>query len=202
MKKGNPKKAKLKKKEEPKQEQIKPAPVHRPMILAGRTYKVATPVGEGFITINRDENGQPFEIFANIGKGGMHTMADAEALGRLISMTLRLAGDKRREVAEKIVDQLRGIGGSSHIGFGKDRVMSLADAIAKVLAEDLSQSSVSEPEVLPLGLTESPNGLHTNGLASKQQSLLQADLCPECGNSSFVMEEGCQKCYSCGYSKC
>ncbi|OGE24722.1 ribonucleoside-diphosphate reductase [Candidatus Daviesbacteria bacterium RIFCSPHIGHO2_01_FULL_38_8] len=191
-----------KKKEEPKQEQIKPAPVHRPMILAGRTYKVATPVGEGFITINRDENGQPFEIFANIGKGGMHTMADAEALGRLISMTLRLAGDKRREVAEKIVDQLRGIGGSSHIGFGKDRVMSLADAIAKVLAEDLSQSSVSEPEVLPLGLTESPNGLHTNGLASKQQSLLQADLCPECGNSSFVMEEGCQKCYSCGYSKC
>lgn len=28
------------------------------------------------------------------------------------------------------------------------------------------------------------------------------DLCPKCGVASFVREEGCQKCHSCGYSEC
>jgi ribonucleoside-diphosphate reductase alpha chain len=26
--------------------------------------------------------------------------------------------------------------------------------------------------------------------------------CPECGDANLVREEGCIKCYSCGYSKC
>jgi ribonucleoside-diphosphate reductase alpha chain len=28
------------------------------------------------------------------------------------------------------------------------------------------------------------------------------DLCPECGQATLVFEEGCQKCYSCGYTEC
>jgi ribonucleoside-diphosphate reductase alpha chain len=28
------------------------------------------------------------------------------------------------------------------------------------------------------------------------------DLCPECGQAAFVNEEGCRKCYACGYSEC
>jgi ribonucleoside-diphosphate reductase alpha chain len=28
------------------------------------------------------------------------------------------------------------------------------------------------------------------------------DLCPECGQAAVVNEEGCRKCYSCGYSEC
>jgi ribonucleoside-diphosphate reductase alpha chain len=28
------------------------------------------------------------------------------------------------------------------------------------------------------------------------------DLCPECGNSTLAHEEGCKKCYTCGYSAC
>jgi ribonucleoside-diphosphate reductase alpha chain len=27
-------------------------------------------------------------------------------------------------------------------------------------------------------------------------------MCPECGNHTFVKEEGCQKCYNCGHSVC
>ncbi|MBI2022601.1 adenosylcobalamin-dependent ribonucleoside-diphosphate reductase, partial [Candidatus Daviesbacteria bacterium] len=168
--------------------------VRRPLILRGRTYKMQTPVGEGFITINRDENDNPFEVFINIGKGGMHVMADAEAIGRLVSLTLRVsrsAGkNSPREVGKKIVAQLKGIGGSSHIGFGRDRVISLADAIAKALAEDLAQSASQEnqSEIIPLNLTINPAS--------------QADLCPECGEATFVREDGCEKCYSCGFSKC
>jgi ribonucleoside-diphosphate reductase alpha chain len=28
------------------------------------------------------------------------------------------------------------------------------------------------------------------------------DLCPECGEAAVVNEEGCRKCYACGYSEC
>ncbi|MDO8573491.1 MAG: adenosylcobalamin-dependent ribonucleoside-diphosphate reductase [Candidatus Daviesbacteria bacterium] len=169
------------------------APVaERPMILKGRTYKVSTPVGEAFITVNRDEQDQPFEVFVTVGRAGMHTMADAEAMGRLVSLSLRLArGTKETDpkaVALKIVGQLRGIGGASSVGFGKNRVQSLADAIAKVLTEDLSLTPQTEGmETIPLNLT-----IPTTN----------ADLCPECGSVSFVMEEGCKKCHSCGYSMC
>ena len=174
------------------------APVaERPMILRGRTYKVSTPVGEAFVTINRDEQNQPFEVFVTVGKGGMHTMADAEAMGRLVSLSLRLSrqASSPKEVAQKIAEQLRGIGGASSVGFGKNRVMSLADAIAKVLAEDLVlNGSEQVAEVIPLNLTQS--------VEPQAKSKVQADLCPECGSFSFVMEEGCKKCHSCGYSMC
>lgn len=178
--------------------------VSRPMILRGRTYKVQTPVGEAFITINRDEKDQPFEVFVTVGKGGMHTMADAEAMGRLVSLSLRVARTGNvvdaKSVALKIAQQLRGIGGSFHVGFGKNRVMSLADAIAKVLAEDLAQSFPAEVETIPLNLTSDQQLRPEDDqpLAGN----IQADLCPECGSVSFVFEEGCKKCHSCGYSMC
>ncbi len=178
----------------------------RPMILRGHTYKVSTPVGEAFVTVNRDAEDQPFEVFVTVGRAGMHTMADAEAMGRLVSLSLRLArGAKETDpkaVALKIVGQLRGIGGASHVGFGKNRVMSLADAIAKVLAEDLAQAPTTESaQTLPLNLTEGAN-TGTDDVVLSAASRSQADLCPECGSASFVMEEGCKKCYSCGYSMC
>lgn len=192
--------------EEEKKEEPAQAFVSRPMILNGRTYRMQTPLGEAFVTINRDQQNQPFEVFVTIGKGGMHTMADAEAIGRLVSLSLRLARVNgqlnAKEVARKIIAQLRGIGGASHVGFGKDRVMSLADAIAKVLAEDLAVGEELEViEQVPLNLTQEVN-TGSDDVVLSTASKSQADLCPECGSVSFVMEEGCKKCYSCGYSMC
>lgn len=185
--------------------------VSRPMILRGRTYKIMTPVGEAFITVNRDAQDEPFEVFVTIGKGGMHTMADAEAMGRLTTLSLRVARSSSNlspmEVAQKIIAQLRGIGGASHVGFGKDRVMSLADGIAKVLAEDLGHlpDKNETPEPLPLELVV-PEEINGSDDVVSQKSLFamkkQADLCPECGEATFVREDGCEKCYSCGFSKC
>ncbi len=195
-------------------EQDEKAPVaERPMILRGRTYKITTPVGEAFITVNRDEFDQPFEVFVTVGRGGMHTMADAEAMGRLVSLSLRLArgakGTDPKAVAQKIVGQLKGIGGANHVGFGKNRVMSLADSIAKVLAEDLASfPSIESTETLPLNLTQPPEiqepvvNTGTDDIVISSVSRSQVDLCPECGSASFVMEEGWKKCHSCGYSMC
>ena len=59
-------------------------------------------------------------------------------MGRLISLTLRMPSPlstKRR--LEEVVAQLSGIGGGRPLGFGPQRVLSLPDGIARVLAEHL-----------------------------------------------------------------
>src|SRR5437762_2032165 len=79
----------------------------RPHSLAGKTYRKETPIGTAFITVNGTEDGEPFEVFVQVGKGGSDTMAVAEALGRLISLTLRLPSTltpQRR--LEEVISQL------------------------------------------------------------------------------------------------
>lgn len=181
----------------------------RPMVLRGRTYKINTPMGEAFVTVNRDDKDQPFEVFVTIGKGGTHVLADAEAIGRMISLALRLSRNNRQEIARKIVSQLRGIGGASHIGFGKERVMSLADAIAKALAEDLAHVSNEESETIPLNITATEDTgvvgqqtLKIDDHSDSDVSIKGGDFCPGCGAATFVFQEGCKKCHSCGYSAC
>lgn len=198
----------LKPKNTEKEEKVVDSLGNRPMILRGRTYKLNTPVGEAFITINRDELDRPFEVFITIGKAGMHTGADAEAIGRLISLALRISQPTSKEIARKIISQLKGIGGASQVGFGKDRVMSLADAIAKALAEDLALSQSTASDQIPLNITESdgfqkePELDEVNYNLSLPETKGTADLCPDCGMATLVFAEGCKKCYSCGYSAC
>src|SRR6266513_1627513 len=62
----------------------------RPRSLTGATYRSETPIGTAFITVNETPDGDPFEVFVQVGKGGSDTMAVAEALCRLISLVLRL----------------------------------------------------------------------------------------------------------------
>ena len=33
-------------------------------------------------------------------------------------------------------------------------------------------------------------------------SYVAGDICPSCGSSALVYEEGCSKCYACGHSEC
>ena len=81
-----------------------------------------------YITIN-DMDGTPGEIFLNVGKAGSDVFAMAEALGRVCSLFLRY-GDHGNKV-KLLVKHLKGIGGSGAIGFGPNRVESIADAVAK-----------------------------------------------------------------------
>jgi ribonucleoside-diphosphate reductase alpha chain len=159
----------------------------RPHRLNGKTYRLGTPLGTAYITVNINGDGEPFEVFLNVGKAGSDTAAVAEAIGRLISFILRvpspLSATRR---LKQVVRQLKGIGGGRPLGFGRDRVQSLPDGVAQVLAEHL-------------GMVESPG--ETEGI--EQLPLFPAgDLCPECGHAALVNEEGCRRCYACGYSEC
>src|SRR5690606_38703960 len=46
--------------------------------LKGATYFVHTPVGKAFVTVNRNGDEEPFEIFANVGKVGSEGAAMSE----------------------------------------------------------------------------------------------------------------------------
>lgn len=187
----------------------------RPEVLAGHTYKTATPVGTAFISINEDENGDIFEVFVNLGRAGSDIMADAEAMGRLISLAFRIPSVYSSDrIAQNVVEQLNGIGGSSSAGFGPKRVRSLADAVAKVLREHESKKTREEAVLgavhssadvadAPMTAAATPLPAGTALAASVSTgSKVQTDLCPECGNASLRFIEGCQKCEICGFSKC
>ena len=178
----------------------------RPRYLPGFTYTIETPLGKAFITINENGGNQPFEMFVNTAKAGSDTAAVSEAIGRLISYILRLASPVEPvQRLEEVTRQLAGIGGGRSLGFGPNRVRSLPDGLAQVLMEYLQLRQERVVNELQFREDE-PNGNHNEPaeiLVPVEQPMLQfGDLCPECGQATFVNEEGCRKCYSCGYSEC
>src|SRR4030095_15484942 len=79
----------------------------RPRSLKGSTYRTQTPIGTAWITITENEEHEPFEVFVQVGKGGSDTMAVAEALGRLISLILRLPSPlSAQRRLEEVIGQL------------------------------------------------------------------------------------------------
>mgnify|MGYP002725601868 CR=1 FL=1 len=175
----------------------------RPSVVHGRTHVILTPFGKAFITVNRNGDGgdRPFEVFVTIGKSGTDTSAFAEALGRLISTSLR-SSDSPDKTMEEVAEQLRGIGGSTSVGFGVNRVSSIPDAVAKVLYKELMISRNSNDASTP-NLLENPSET-TDTLTDEPEhiSLRNASTCPECHNMSLIEVEGCIKCLGCGYSRC
>jgi ribonucleotide reductase alpha subunit len=209
----------------------------RPVVMSGYTRQVRAPEGTVNITMNSDIEGL-FEVFVNVGKAGSDVSALAEALGRLISRFLQidspLTQDQR--VAE-VARQLSGIGGSSSIGFGPNRVRSLPDAVARAmdlylgergnggsstavaaLDEDGGEEEdFGDSAELPADRIQGPGstGSAAQGTASGGQVnghgfnpathalfTITGNLCPQCGNNTLYMEEGCKKCVSCGHSEC
>ncbi len=150
------------------------ATLERPETLEGFTTKIKTGLGRLYVTVT-EFNGHPFEVFATIGKSGRSTTAKTEAIGRLVSLALR-SGVKTQD----IVDQLKGIGGEHPIFQNGGLVLSIPDAIARVLESRYLKDQDKK--------------------AGRGNSLMGAT-CPECGQT-VSFEEGCQKCHFCGFTKC
>lgn len=180
----------------------------RPDILLGRTIKVESPHGTVYTTVNENAGGEAFEIFVNVGKAGSDIAADAEALGRSLSLMLRMPSPFNSEQrVDLIVRHLQGIGGSRDVGFGQKRVRSVPDAIARALAKYLESR-----REMPSGQPAPPLQLQQQAVvaasANKEPAATAAvfamatgNLCAECG-SPTVKQEGCEKCLLCGWSNC
>jgi ribonucleoside-diphosphate reductase alpha chain len=170
-----------------------------------------------FVNITEDDRGQPFEVFINLGKAGGAAMADAEAMGRMISLALR-SGIPLPEIHR----QLRGIASDRAIGLGPNKVLSVPDAIGIVLErwwrekqqgiqQDLlgaqprnevparEQISTPSPASSPVVGGAGEQGQWAMELGLRNEAFIGT--CPDCG-SSLEFAEGCVKCQVCGFSEC
>ncbi len=110
-------------------------PRKRPEMMRGTTYKMTTAYGTMYATINDDEEGQPYEIFTTLGKTGGFFAAKTEAISRLASLALR-SGISVNEV----IDQLKGIRGPSPIWSDGTMILSIPDALARVIARHAAKN--------------------------------------------------------------
>ena len=196
----------------------------RPEVMRGTTIRKETPLGVMFVNITEDEKGQPFEVFLNLGKAGGSAMADAEAIGRLISLALR-SGISLQEIHR----QLRGISSDRAVGLGPNKVLSLPDAVGIALEQwwrekqgvqtDLLAggaaagmptpvSSMMPPVPTPAaGVPITPPPMSGGGALMPSIEFgsgggeVFMGTCPDCG-SQLEFAEGCVKCHVCGFSEC
>lgn len=195
----------------------------RPEVMRGTTIRKETPLGVMFVNITEDEKGQPFEVFLNLGKAGGSAMADAEAIGRLISLALR-SGISLQEIHR----QLRGISSDRAVGLGPNKVLSLPDAVGIALEQwwrdkqgvqqDLLNGGSSAPATSPVSSLQPPMPTPVGGVPITRPPMTadgsqpQIDFggaggevfmgtCPDCG-SQLEFAEGCVKCHVCGFSEC
>ncbi len=189
----------------------------RPEVMRGTTIRKDTPLGVMFVNITEDEKGQPFELFLNLGKAGGSAMADAEAIGRLVSLALR-SGIPLMEIHR----QLRGISSDRAVGLGPNKVLSMPDAVGIALEQwwrekqgvqqDLLQANPQNP-VSALSAPQPvasvvPTSRPPQGAEQMQAESFSAGggevfmgTCPDCG-SQLEFAEGCVKCHVCGFSEC
>jgi ribonucleoside-diphosphate reductase alpha chain len=172
----------------------------RPLALRGYTMKMNSPLGDLYVTINEDERGCPFEVFCTLGKAGGAAMADAEAMGRLMSLALR-SGISIQQVKE----QVRGISCDRAVGLGPNKVLSVPDAVGQAIERYLEekagvQEALPLPLMAPQGARQPEASVSTGHQAFDPR--LEIGTCPECNSGQLAFEEGCKKCHVCGYSEC
>lgn len=167
-------------------------PRERPVLTYGVTDKIQTGCGALYVTINVDEEGL-CEVFARMGKSGGCATSQAEATGRMISLSLRAGVE-----VDAIINQLKGIRCPSPAMAKGGMILSCSDAIAKVLERNLEK-------LKGLGINTKDTVQKTEK-AYGQDNYSKADAghCPECPECGQMLEfgEGCVICKNCGYSKC
>ena len=189
-----------KKEEKPKPEtagykkEIAPRP--RPEVIIGTTTKVSTGCGNLYVTINVDEEGRPFELFTQMGKAGGCAASQLEALGRMVSLGFRSGIE-----VKSIMEQLRNIRCPSPSWEKGQRIFSCADAIARVVERRLvnNQAAKAAMEISSVAMKHSSEEEHVATDLDDRGDIV--GVCPDCGGA-LRHEEGCVKCFACGFSKC
>ena len=116
----------------------------RPRILPSTTTKLSTELGNLYVTVSTDEDGEPIEVFGWLGKGGTFQYGVTELACRLISLHLR-----RGTPVEEIVDQCRGIREmqpcfNRRPDGGSRAVLGIGDGIAHVLKQHLNAREAAQ----------------------------------------------------------
>jgi len=204
--------------------------VLRPKIDSGLAVIMSkeTPVGRLHAGLRfHHKTGKPYDLFLVSGKGDIS--ADVQALGRLISVILRMPdGEVISQEArlEIIRDQLHRIPGRGQVGFGPDKVMSLPDGIAQILHDYLSgnfpmanvpmgedqvasfltqvdgNKEVDHQEVTAWIMNEDREQFYSEDTETDNLGF-DFDICPKCGSATYVNIPGkCPHCLVCMHTEC
>ncbi|EMA51192.1 adenosylcobalamin-dependent ribonucleoside-diphosphate reductase [Halococcus thailandensis] len=181
----------------------------RPDVLHGMTQRIDTGYGKLYVNINEDEQGRPFELFANIGHSGGFTNSFTEALAKVISTALR-SGVAPKE----IVDELDGTR-SPKVAWDKgEQIQSIPDAIGTAMRrylDDEIEKTYPQQRNLAEIADEGAEPEADGGVAAEPdatddvQQLIdngESPECPSCGAFTLYYSEGCKTCESCGWSEC
>jgi ribonucleoside-diphosphate reductase alpha chain len=172
------------------------APRPRPEVIIGTTTKVSTGCGNLYVTINVDEEGNPFELFTQMGKAGGCAASQLEALGRMVSLSFRAGVE-----VKSIIEQLRNIRCPSPSWEKGQRIFSCADAIARVVERRLVNNQAMQASIsMPAAMKHSSEDERPTSVDLDDRGDI-VGVCPDCGGA-LRHEEGCVKCFACGYSKC
>ncbi len=188
-------------------------PAKLPEIMPCVRVRQMTPFGNLHAKISVDPvNEREVEVFAQLGKGGDVANSDLEAICRMISLFLRCGGQ-----FELVLKQLEGIGSSLTVPSKDGRIMSLADGLAKALSKYLYAKSqfglrailLGEVDPEALAQAHGGNGAGPDADAPRpRMGKIGTGMagafkvkCPAC-SSELAFEEGCCKCYDCGFSQC
>ena len=166
----------------------------RSRVLHGETSRISTPLGPPTSRSTTTATSSRSKSSSRQPRRAA-TRRFSEAIGRLISYNLRLASPvSPRDRLKEVVNQLSGIGGGAIGLLGRSACCPLPDGVAQVLAEFLDRSAEET-------LAHHANGRngHARPRPVCRPPAIVGDLCPDCGNSSLVNEEGCRKCNSCGW---
>lgn len=196
-------------------------PVKLPEIMSCLRIRQMTPFGNMHVKVSVDPiSGREREVFAQLGKGGDVANSDLEAICRILSLWLRSNGSLKMAIK-----QLEGIGSSLSVPTKDGRIMSLADGLATALERYLKaknehglhslllggatpdlaktdfvqRAAVVPAESAPLAAPSKPAA--SMGKTTPRNVAQYKLKCPAC-ESALAFEEGCVKCYSCGFSQC
>ena len=180
----------------------------RPEVVNAKVYKVKSAFVKNavFITlsyVDTHSGRKPIEIFIN--SKDLNRSAEYVVLTRLISAIFRRATDPMF-----ILEELHGIhdpnGGSFKDGkYYHSFYAEVADVIERFFYD---VNIIEKPDDQVTTNTETTQQAVPVKVDNNQSSNSHNDLnavfkiCPECSGKSLKMENGCDMCVECGYSKC
>src|SRR5581483_7869311 len=137
-------------------------------------YQIKTGYGPLHMHINYDELG-PYQVFTNLPPLGTELSGLTSLIGILLSKYFAEGGDPIR-----VIKHLNSVKGDKPIGFGDNRVNSIAHAISIALRTHLKKTGWIED-----GNEEEAKS--TQEMMEQQR----AQYCPKCYSSNIAHESGC-----------
>jgi len=180
----------------------------RPEVVNAKVYKVKSAFVKNavFITlsyVDTHSGRKPIEIFIN--SKDLNRSAEYVVLTRLISAIFRRATDPMF-----ILEELHGIhdpnGGSFKDGkYYHSFYAEVADVIERFFYDvniieksddQITRDTETKQQAVPVQVDKNQSSNSYNDLNTVFK------ICPECSGKSLKMENGCDMCVECGYSKC